>query len=83
MLHHPAHLSYNGQEFHPVNEKKKKCSEHLSFSKIRVSMQWILRLTRSRTRENSGVLRVLRGSAGLRVNCSSVSGGTCLMKKYL
>lgn len=40
-------------------------------------------LTRSRTRENSGVLRVFRGRAGLRVSCSSVSGGTCLMKKYL
>lgn len=40
-------------------------------------------LTRSRTRENSGVLRVFKGSAGLRVNCSSVRGGTCLMKKYL
>ncbi len=40
-------------------------------------------LTRSRTRENSGVLLVFRGSAGLRVSCSSVKGGTCLMKKYL
>ena len=39
--------------------------------------------TRSRTRENSGVLRVFSGRAGLRVSCSSVSGGTCLMKKYL
>jgi len=40
-------------------------------------------LTRSSTRENSGVLRVFRGKAGLRVICSSVRGGTCLMKKYL
>ncbi len=40
-------------------------------------------LTRSKTRENSGVLRVFKGNAGLRVNCSSVSGGTCLIKKYL
>lgn len=47
------------------------------------SIRDILLLTRSRTRENSGVLRVFKGSAGLRVNCSSVSGGTCLMKKYL
>lgn len=42
-----------------------------------------LQLTRSRTRENSGVLRVFSGSAGFLVSCSSVSGGTCLMKKYL
>lgn len=29
------------------------------------------------------MLRVFRGKAGFRVSCSSVSGGTCLMKKYL
>lgn len=50
------------------------------------SVKFLLNLlvpTRSKTRENSGVLRVFNGKAGLRVKCSSVSGGTCLMKKYL
>ena len=37
-------------------------------------------LTRSRTSENSGALRVLSGSAGEREIISSVSGGRCLMK---
>lgn len=50
---------------------------------MRCSTRNLSLLTRSRTRENSGVLRVFKGNAGLRVNCSSVSGGTCLMKKYL
>lgn len=50
---------------------------------MEAALLWCSRLTRSSTRENSGVLRVFRGSAGLRVSCSSVSGGTCLMKKYL
>lgn len=50
---------------------------------MRYSTRNLSLLTRSKTRENSGVLRVFKGNAGLRVNCSSVSGGTCLMKKYL
>lgn len=40
-------------------------------------------LTRSRTRENSGELRVFSGRAGLRALSSSVKGGRFLMKRYL
>ncbi len=83
VLHHPAHSSYNGQGFHPVEGEKNKNLCQNETLVVGVSLQWCLRLTRSSTRENSGVLRVFRGSAGLRVSCSSVSGGTCLMKKYL
>lgn len=36
--------------------------------------------TKSRTNENSGVLLVFSGRAGFLLSCSSVSGGTCLMK---
>lgn len=61
----------------------------LMFLKSTTRLQWVNacrrgpELTKSRTRENSGVLRVFSGSAGFLVSCSSVSGGTCLMKKYL
>lgn len=37
-------------------------------------------LTRSKTSENSGVLLVFNGRAGFLFSCSSVRGGTCLMK---
>lgn len=37
-------------------------------------------LTKSKTNENSGVLLVFSGRAGFLLSCSSVSGGTCLMK---
>lgn len=37
-------------------------------------------LTRSKTSENSGVLLVFNGRAGFLFSCSSVSGGTCLIK---
>lgn len=41
-----------------------------------------LTLTRSRTSENSGLLRVLRGRAGQRARISVVRGGKCLIKRY-
>lgn len=41
-----------------------------------------LKLTRSRTSENSGLLRVLRGRAGQRARISVVRGGKCLIKRY-
>jgi len=40
-------------------------------------------LTKSSTRQKSGVLRVLSGSAGAFTRISSVSGGKFLMKQYL
>lgn len=85
-LHLLAHLNYSGPEFHPDNRKKNiSRTNQLKFVtfKMRYSTRTFSLLTRSKTRENSGVLRVFKGSAGLRVNCSSVRGGTCLMKKYL
>lgn len=87
-LHLLAHLNYSGPAFHPGNRKKKKnISRNNTFRfdsfNMRHSTRTFSLLTRSKTRENSGVLRVFKGSAGLRVNCSSVRGGTCLMKKYL
>lgn len=67
--------------------EKKNISRNNTFRFDSFNMRYSTRnfslLTRSKTRENSGVLRVFKGSAGLRVNCSSVRGGTCLMKKYL
>lgn len=38
--------------------------------------------TRSKTRVNSGELRVFRGNAGFLARISGVRGGRCLMKKY-
>lgn len=70
-----------------LRQKKTKKIRKKSISQFTFNMRYSTRngllLTRSKTRENSGVLRVFKGNAGLRVNCSSVSGGTCLMKKYL
>ena len=40
-------------------------------------------LTRSRTSENSGELRVLRGRAGTLARSSSVRGGKLRMMEYL
>lgn len=92
-LHLRAHSNYNEPEFHPGSKRRKKTNYFYFIVVFNLSLFFILfwdesirdilLLTRSRTRENSGVLRVFKGSAGLRVNCSSVSGGTCLMKKYL
>lgn len=80
-LHLLVHLNYSGPEFHPDNRKKTIIKREGLFTVYTINSSTVL--TRSKTRENSGVLRVFSGSAGLRVNCSSVSGGTCLMKKYL
>lgn len=79
-----AHSNYSGPEFRPEREKQRKSvSSSQFYFNMRCSTGKRSLFTRSKTRENSGVLRVFKGNAGLRVNCSSVSGGTCLMKKYL
>lgn len=87
MLHLQVHSNCSVQEFHPEKIRK----EHIEITmapgdhmvqekKGEGEGKW---LTRSSTSENSGVLRVLSGSAGLRMRISSVRGGRCLMKKYL
>lgn len=82
MLHLLAHSNYSELEFHPRETEKLLAKSQVN-SRCHCLNSTTENLTRSKTRENSGVLRVFRGSAGLRVNCSSFSGGTCLIKKYL
>lgn len=81
-----ARSDCSGLKFHPGDETIKNKPNEVSslfFPLFIKNIRHLSQLTRSKTRENSGVLRVFKGSAGLRVNCSSVRGGTCLMKKYL
>lgn len=57
--------------FYCISVNMKEHTDHVSLS-----------LTKSRTKENSGLLLVFRGRAGHLALISSVSGGRCLMNRY-
>lgn len=72
IMQHPTVFLFkaNITDFHKLG----KCS---------IPLLWFVFIkifTKSRTNENSGVLLVFSGRAGFLFSCSSVSGGTCLMK---
>lgn len=78
----PTLEDYNGPKFHPVNNQENQI-KYYKIKMLTPKAKWSNTiygtLTKSRTRENSGLLRVFKGKAGHRERISFVSGGNCFM----